>query len=63
MAAIFFASSQEHVPDLPGGLSGYSGHFLAYALLGVLAIRGFAGATWRGVTWRAAMLTVLFCAA
>ena len=62
MAAIFFASNQQDVPDLPGGLSGYTGHFLGYALLGVLAIRGFAGATWRGVTWRAAMWTVLLCA-
>lgn len=62
MAAIFFASSQQDVPDLPGGLSGYSGHFIGYALLGALAIRGFAGAAWRGVTLRAAGWTVLFCA-
>ena len=62
MAAIFFASSQQDIPDLPGGLSGYTGHFLGYGLLGVLVIRGFAGATWRGVTWRAFVWTVLFCA-
>lgn len=63
MAAIFFASSQQDVPDLPGGLSGYTGHFLGYGLLGILAIRGVAGAAWAGVTLRAAVWTVLFCAA
>jgi VanZ family protein len=63
MAAIFFASSQQDVPDLPGGLSGYSGHFVGYALLGALAIRGFAGAAWAGVTLRAALWAVLFCGA
>lgn len=62
MAAIFFASNQSDVPDLPGGLSGYTGHFIGYGILGVLAIRGFSGASWRGVTPRAAVWTVVFCA-
>lgn len=62
MAAIFFASSQENIPDLPAGLSGYTGHFLGYAILGALAIRGFAGATWRGVTAIAARWAVLLSA-
>jgi VanZ family protein len=62
MAAIFLASNQQDVPDLPAGLSGYTGHFLGYGLLGILAIRGFAGAAWRGVDARAAVWAVLLCA-
>lgn len=58
MAAIFVASSMSTVPSLPGGLTDYTGHFIGYTLLGVLALRGFAGATWRGVTTRAARQAV-----
>lgn len=49
MAAIFAASSLTDVPGLPGGLSSYTGHFVGYALLGALALRGFARARWGGV--------------
>lgn len=60
MVAIFIESSQSYVPDLPAGLSNYTGHFLAYGALGAAAFRGFAGATWRGVAlpaaWRAVVL-------
>jgi VanZ family protein len=60
MAAIFALSSVSGVPDLPGGLSNYTGHFIGYGLLGVLALRGFAGARWAAVNsssaWRAVAL-------
>ena len=64
MAAIFAASSLTAVPDLPGGLSNHTGHFVGYALLGALALRGFSGARWRGVTgasaWRAVAFASLY---
>lgn len=60
MAAIFVESSQGDIPDLPAGLSNYTGHFIAYGALGAAAFRGFAGATWRGIArpaaWRAVLL-------
>ena len=58
MIAIFLASGMSDVPDLPGGLSGYTGHFIGYAILGALVIRAFAGATWAGVTRGAAVRAV-----
>jgi len=63
MAAIFFISGRSDVPDLPGGLSGYAGHVIGYAVLGAVALRAFAGATWRGVTTRAAAWAVLLASA
>ena len=63
MAAIFFLSSQESLPSLPGGLTDYTGHFIGYALLGVLLLRGLAGASWRGVTPRAGWLAVVAASA
>lgn len=63
MAAIFIASSQPDVPSLPGGLSGYTGHFIGYGLLGALALRAFAGATWTGVTTSGAWRAVIFSSA
>ena len=60
MAVIFFASGQTDLPQLPAGLTDYTGHIIGYAILGALALRAFAGATWRGVTagaaWRALVL-------
>ena len=60
MAAIFFASSQTALPDLPAGLSNHTGHFIAYGALGVSAFRAFARATWAGLTRRAAFNSVAF---
>lgn len=54
MAAIFVASS---VPDLDTSASGISDkalHSWTYSALGVLLLRAFARAVWRGVTGRAA---------
>jgi VanZ family protein len=63
MAAIFAASSMTAVPDMPGGLNNYTGHMIGYGLLGGLAFRAFAGATWRGLTTRAAVRAVLLSSA
>ena len=63
MGAIFYASSMTAVPDLPGGLTDKTGHLIGYALLGALAIRGFAGATWAGITTGPAVRAVLLSAA
>ena len=63
MAAIFLLSSQESLPSLPGGLTDYTGHFIGYAILGGLVLRGLAGAAWRGVTPRAGWLAVVAASA
>ena len=60
MAAIFALSSISVLPSLPGGLTDHTGHFIGYGLLGGLALRGFAGARWEGVTSAAAWRSVLF---
>lgn len=60
MAALFLASSGDAVP-LPGR-SDLIAHLSAYFLLGVLSVRGFAGARWRGVTPRALWLGWLLTA-
>ena len=64
MAAIFTLSSISSLPSLPGGLTDHTGHFIGYGLLGSLALRGFAGARWQGVTvsaaWRSVLLSSLY---
>lgn len=60
MGAIFFLSSLSEAP-LPQGMSDHAGHSIGYAMLGVLVLRGLAGASWQGVTaWRG-VATVAFC--
>lgn len=63
MAAIFVLSNRPTLPDLPGGLTSYTGHFIGYALLGGLALRGFAGGTWSGVAARSGWMAVAFSSA
>lgn len=53
MAVIFVLSSLPDV-ELPAGVSDHIAHFSGYALLGALVLRALAGATWSGVTLRAA---------
>ena len=64
MAAIFTLSSIPKLPSLPGGLTGYTGHFIGYAILGAVAVRGFAKARWSGVTaaagWKAFALASVY---
>jgi VanZ family protein len=56
MGAIFTLSSQPRLPSLPGGLTGYTGHFIGYFILGAALLRGFARGRWTGVTAKAAAL-------
>ena len=61
MAAIFYLSNQPDLPDLPAGLTGYTGHVLGYALLGTLILRALARAEWGHVggalAWRALLVS------
>lgn len=63
MIAIFAASSQHTVAELPGGMSDKSAHFLAYAGLAVLVLRAVSRARWAGVTRTAAGAAWAICAA
>jgi VanZ family protein len=63
MAAIFTLSSIPKLPSLPVGLTGYTGHFIGYAILGALALRGFAQARWAGVTGAAGAKAIAFASA
>ena len=63
MAAIFVASSQTALPNLPAGLSNYTGHFIAYGALGISAFRAFAQATWAGLSRSSALKAVGFASA
>lgn len=62
MALIFGLSSQADV-DLPAGLSDKAAHVLAYAGLGLLALRALAGGLGTTVGWRAAAGAVLITVA
>ena len=62
MVAIFVASSIPNLKQLPGDVSDHTGHFVGYAILGVLVLRACAGARWIGVTPRAAMRAWVICA-
>jgi len=59
MGAIFFLSSLSQ-PPLPEGMSDHTGHSIGYAILGVLVLRGLAGASWPGVTLMRGVMTVAF---
>jgi VanZ family protein len=63
MAFIFVLSSRGDV-DLPPGLSDKAAHVLAYAGLGLLALRALAGGLGMKVGWRAAvgalLITVIY---
>jgi len=60
--AIFVESSISQVPALPSGFTDKDGHGLLYAGLAVLVLRAASGATWDGVTLRAAAAAVAFAA-
>lgn len=61
MAVIFFASSLPNVKRLPADVSDHTAHFAGYAVLGLLVLRGCAGARWAGVTARTTLLAWLIC--
>lgn len=52
MAMLFGFSSLSTLPTPPGDFSFYDVHIAAYAGLGTLAARAFAGGRLRSVTWR-----------
>lgn len=62
MAFIFVLSSRSDVDRLPG-LSDKAAHVLAYAGLGLLALRALAGGLGKTVGWRAAAGAVLITVA
>lgn len=53
MAAIFLVSGTSDA-QVPGGLSDKAGHFIAYAGLGLMAVRAVAGGLPARITWRVA---------
>ncbi len=55
MAALYWISSLSDPGELPPGVSDKVAHFVAYAVLGTLALRACAGGRWVGVTGRAAV--------
>lgn len=61
MLAIFVASGESRLPDLPGGMSDKTAHFLAYGGLGALALRATSGARWSGVTTSSALVAWAIC--
>lgn len=58
MAMIFFVSALPQAP-LPSNISDKSGHFAAYLLLGVLAVRAVAGGLPAHLTVRVALTALL----
>ena len=63
MFAIFIASSIPDLTELPGQLSDKTGHFVGYAMLGALLLRGMAEARWDRVTMRRSSAALLGSAA
>ena len=59
MIVIFIFSSQENLTEVPGGFSDHQGHFIGYAILGVLLVRALALGTWRGVGAKAVLLAIV----
>lgn len=56
--ALIFAISSLHKPPLPDGMSDHFGHRVGYLILAVAMFRGFARASWAGVSWRSGALAV-----
>ena len=63
MAALFIVSAQSSIPPPPRGFTDKHEHFLAYGILGALAVRAFAKGTWRGVTLATALSAILLASA
>ena len=60
MTAIFIASSISNIGTLPGGISDKTGHFIGYALLGILIARALAGARWARLTTGVALVALVW---
>lgn len=62
IVALFWISSQPNLTRLPGGVSDKVAHFAAFFVLGALVLRATAGASWSGVTPRAALVAFVIAA-
>ena len=60
LVALYWASSRSDLAALPGGVSDKFAHFVAYFVLGALALRATAGGRWAGVNGRAAVGAFVF---
>jgi VanZ family protein len=56
--ALIFALSSLHDAPVPEGMSDHFGHGVGYLMLSVAMFWGFSGASWAGVSWRTALLSV-----
>jgi VanZ family protein len=63
MAVLFFLSSLSHLPSPPGGLTDKHEHFLAYGVLGALALRALTHGRWRDVRLRTVAGAILIASA
>jgi len=50
MAGLFIMSSIPEPPQVPGDMSDFGAHAIAYSVLGGLVLRALAGARWLGIT-------------
>jgi len=57
--ALIFGISSLHKAPLPEGMSDHFGHSVGYMILSVALFRGFAGASWRGVSWQSGALAIV----
>lgn len=63
MALIFILSSIPNLGPLPGHISDKTGHGIGYALLALVLLRALARGRIAGVTWRRAVLAIVFATA
>ena len=63
MGALFTASAQSDLPQLPGNPSDKSEHAAAYGVLSLLVVWALARGRWRSVTLRTIVIATLICAA
>lgn len=63
MLAIFVASSQSRLPELPGLASDKVEHFAAYAGLSLLVVRALTRGAWARATVRTVFVATAVCAA
>jgi VanZ family protein len=60
MAIIFGFSSLSDPGPIPGAVSDKGGHIVGYVILSVLLLRALSGGRLAGVTWRTALLAIVW---